>query len=99
MAIEAILFRFVRIFAGCGYCGLGGGEVADDLLIVGLKRGLLDVGSGNLETVEEEGGLAPVNGGGEDAAQHPLQGGLDGVGVFEQEKVSGRGEGRRVSGG
>lgn len=72
------------------FAGFSGGlrnvaEGADDIFVKRLKAGELDVGGGDLEAIEEEGGLAAVEGGVEDAAEHPLEGVLDGVGVFQDE--------------
>ena len=102
MRIGAVFCRFVRGFGdfmrdfgwlgGLRFGGFGGGEVPDDVPVKRFEGGLFDVGGSDLEAVEEEGGLAAVNGGGEDTAEHPLQGALDGVGVFQQETLRVQGD-------
>lgn len=79
-----------------GFGGGVGGQGTDDVSFdERLKASELDVRGGNLEAIEKERGLAVVKGGGEDATKHPLQGALDGVGVFQKKEVGGR----RVVGG
>ena len=73
--------------------GFNGGESVDDVVVGRLEAGVLNVGGGDLEAIEEEGGLAVVNGGGQDAAKDPLQGALDGVGVFQEEEIGWNGDG------
>ena len=85
MIIEAIFCRFLRDFDGLGR--FGGGKITDDLAVIGFEGGLFDVGGGDLEAIKKERGLAAVNGGGQDAAEDPLQGALDGVGVFKEEDL------------
>ena len=70
-----------------GGFGTLGGEIAHHILVIRVKTGVADVGGGDLEAVEEEGSLASVNGSGKDSAEDPLQGALDGVGVFEEEEL------------
>ena len=69
----------------------GGEEFADPgffgFRFVGLEGGVLEVGAGGLESVEDESGLALVEAAIEESVEGLHEGHLDGIGVFQHREI------------
>ena len=81
----------VGIGFGIGEGAEGGEEFADPgffgLGFVGLEGGVLEVGAGGLESVEDESGLALVEAAVEESVESLHEGDLNGVGVLQHGEL------------